>query len=137
MVHKRTSDLANTAHPSKGETEDTREEHFRTLRELPREHVGSMNWSFSEGLQLLLPSLQMDIQLPAGPDGAPVRLPDRAGRPHGSPLLRRQGEEGERGGGGSTQPTNARRFCGAGETGKCIHLWYSVMTHRPPQQAHR
>ena len=70
-IHRRGAELARRVHPGKGASEETREEQFHALRELPREHVGSMDWSFTEGLQLLLPSLRLDIQLPQREDGAP------------------------------------------------------------------
>lgn len=69
-VHRRRKDLASNRHPIfvNGASEETREQQWTALRELAREHVGGMDWSMNEGLQLALPSLKMDVQLPARDD---------------------------------------------------------------------
>eukprot|EP01052_Picozoa_sp_SAG31_P040642 SAG31_NODE_5936_length_2250_cov_2.255230_1_plen_320_part_10 len=41
------------------------------LQKLAENHVSSMNWAMTEGLELARPDLQLDVQLPPGSDGTP------------------------------------------------------------------
>jgi hypothetical protein len=70
-VHRRRKELASNRHPIyvNGASEEEREQQWTALRELAREHVGGMDWSMNEGLELALPSLRMDVQLPTRDDG--------------------------------------------------------------------
>lgn len=82
-VHRRRGELASNRHPLfvNGASEDAREQQWTALRELAREHVGGMDWSMNQGLELALPSLRMDVQLPTRDDGASA--PRRAAAPTG------------------------------------------------------
>ena len=99
-VHRRRKDLASNKHPNfvNGASEESREQQYTALRELAREHVGGMDWSMNEGLQLALPSLQLDVQLPSRDDGASARF--RSLRPRtrarGAPALLARARAGVR-----------------------------------------
>ena len=68
-VHRRQPELAANVHPARAHsTEQQRDGQWEALRELAREHVGGMDWAMNEGLQIALPSLQLDVQLPARDD---------------------------------------------------------------------
>ena len=65
---RRQPELAANVHPARAHSTEQRAGQREALRELAREHVGGMDWAMNEGLQIALPSLQLDVQLPARDD---------------------------------------------------------------------